>query len=256
MIDLQSHRLQHPLTINQVGIKKIKHPIKIAISNDNIQNSIAIINMSVELIDKQRGTHMSRFVEILNQRYWVLSLPVLKELLNLTAQHLETETVYIQLESTIFLEKFAPVSKKANFVNYDVCFSGSKRINNYILQVTVSVPVTSLCPCSKAISDFSAHSQRACIQVTVESKHDINIQQLIRVVEKEASSEVYSILKRADEKYVTEQAYEKPKFVEDIVRDIAQKIEYMKYIGYYRIYSESYESIHNHSAFAVIERQI
>lgn len=259
MIDIQSSQSIVAMYLDQVGIKGLKHPISIKLNNGTIQHSIADFTMTVGLPADQRGTHMSRFVEVLNSKSWTLSVPNIQELLLETAQRFKTDNVSISANFTMFINKFAPVSKVAGLLDYQASFTGKfitnkNQTHNNIITMAVTVPITTLCPCSKEISDYGAHSQRSCVKIEITTAEDVYFEDLITLVEQEASCEIYSVLKRADEKYVTERAYNNPRFVEDIVRNIARKLvtsDKFKPISY-KIESENYESIHNHSAYAVI----
>lgn len=259
MIDLQSSQSIVEMYLDQVGIKGLKHPVSIQLNNGSKQNTIANFTMTVGLPANQRGTHMSRFVEILNSKNWTLSVPNIQQLLLETAHRFKTDNVFIDADFTIFLNKFAPVSKVAGLLDYQASFSGKfitnkNQTHNNLITMAVTVPITTLCPCSKEISDYGAHSQRSCVKVQITTAEDVYFEDLIALVEKEASCEIYSVLKRADEKYVTERAYNNPRFVEDIVRNIAHKLVTSDKFkpSSYKIESENYESIHNHSAYAVI----
>jgi len=251
MIDIQTSKPPYYLAINKVGIKDIKHPVLIDLENNTTQATIASFDMMVALQKNERGTHMSRFVEILNQQQWILSGPCLAELLAITAAKLNTHEVYIKSSFEFFINKQAPVSKIAGLVNYKAAFSGYYQHNNY--NITVIVPVTSLCPCSKEISDYGAHNQRSNITISIATNAIISLEWLVRLAEQQASCQLYSILKRVDEKYVTEYAYNNPKFAEDIVRNIANFLNNHPNIQSYTIESENFESIHNHSAYAMIK---
>lgn len=260
MIDLQSMQSTIQIALNQVGIKDLKHPVAVQMQNGVLQNTIAKFDMTVGLPANQRGTHMSRFVEILNRKDWVLSSPGMQELLLEAAQRFKTDRVYINCDFPIFINKTAPISKVTGLLDYHVSLNGifitnKNQTHKSTVTMGITVPVTTLCPCSKEISDYGAHNQRSFIKLLITSEENINFEDLIKLVEKEASCEIYSVLKRADEKYVTEQAYNNPRFVEDIVRNIASKLENSSKFkpSYYKIESENIESIHNHSAYAMIE---
>jgi GTP cyclohydrolase I len=260
MIDLQNAVSTHQIYLNQVGIRDIKHPVHLETKNKATQPTIATFNMAVGLAADKRGTHMSRFVEILNQKDWVLSVPCMQDLLLTTAERFKTDRVYINAKFSLFLNKTAPISLVKGLVDYQAELTGIWQTNKNqthknTISLSVTVPVTTLCPCSKEISEYGAHNQRSHIKVLLTTDQTIHFEDLIALIEREASCEIYSVLKRADEKYVTERAYNNPKFVEDIVRNIAHKISIDKNIKYqyYKIESENFESIHNHSAYAMVE---
>lgn len=259
MIDLQSAQSTVQIYLNEVGIRNIKHPIRVE-AKDQPQATIATFNMAVGLAPEKRGTHMSRFVEILNTREWILSISGMQDLLIITADKFKTDRVVINAKFTFFMLKTAPISKVTGLLDYDVEISGLWKTNKNQthtseVTLTVNVPVTTLCPCSKEISDYGAHNQRSHIKLALTTQQDIKIEDIIKLIENEASCEIFSVLKRADEKYVTEKAYNNPRFVEDIVRNIAHKIDTHKTLkcSYYKVESENFESIHNHSAYAIIE---
>lgn len=259
LIDLQNAQSTHLIYLDQVGIRDIKHPALLQTKNST-QPIIATFNMAVGLAADKRGTHMSRFVEVLNQREWILSVDHMQELLAVTAEKFKSDSVMINAKFTMFINKTAPVSKASSLVDYDIELTGNFSTNknqthNNTVSIKVIVPVTTLCPCSKEISDYGAHNQRSHITLQITPTSPMNIEDLIKLVEQEASCEIYSILKRADEKYVTERAYNNPRFVEDIVRNIAYKLNTHPTIkfSYYKIESENFESIHNHSAYAMLE---
>lgn len=260
MIDLQNAQSTVQIYLNEVGIRDIKHPIYVETKNKQKQHTIAKFNMVIGLAPEKRGTHMSRFVEILNQREWTLSVPCMQDLLIITADRFKSDRVKIDVEFPLFILKRAPISKSEGLLDYQVAITGiwltnKNQTHTSEISLSVDVPVTTLCPCSKEISAYGAHNQRSHIKLSLTSNQDIKFEELIQLVESEASCELYSILKRSDEKYVTEYAYNKPRFVEDIVRNIAHKLNSSKTINfsYYRVESENFESIHNHSAYAMIE---
>lgn len=252
--DIQNSVDTRSIAINKVGIKDIRHPIRIRDRSGSEQHTIANFNMYVNLPPHFKGTHMSRFVEILHARERDITVPSFKEMLLETTARLEAETAHIEMAFSYFVEKCAPISEIKSLLDYQITFIGEIWDGKPILNLKAVVPVTSLCPCSKQISKYGAHNQRSHVSLNVRVRDSIWIEDMIDLVEAEASCELYGLLKRSDEKYVTEQAYENPKFVEDLVRDIAIKLEDDQRIGAYRVESENFESIHNHSAYAMIER--
>lgn len=260
MIDLQNSVSTHQIYLDEVGIKDLKHPVHVQNKDQTLQPSIATFNMAVGLSATNRGTHMSRFVEVLNEKQWILSVPCLQDMLVATANRFKTDKVVIDSEFTIFINKQAPVSQVNGLVDYAVGLKGvwstnKNQTHTQTITLSVTVPVTTLCPCSKEISEYGAHNQRSHIKLQLTTDTNVHFEDLIKIIEQEASCEIYSILKRADEKYVTERAYENPRFVEDIVRNIAHRLNTHKTIkfSHYRLESENFESIHNHSAYAVLE---
>ena len=247
--DIQGLADTRNLPINKVGIKDIVHPMIIKQRSGNKQSTIANFNMFVNLPHDFKGTHMSRFVQILNQHEEQITVDSFKEMIIEMRDLLEAESGHIEMSFPYFINKAAPVTKVKSLLDYHVTFIGEIKNNIPDLKVKVLIPVTSLCPCSKKISAYGAHNQRSHVTVTVKIKDFIWIEELIDVVEREASSELYGLLKRPDEKFVTELAYDNPKFVEDMVRDIAVHLDKDDRISEYMVESENFESIHNHSAY-------
>tara|TARA_B110000091_G_scaffold19005_1_gene17894 strand:+ start:259 stop:1077 length:819 start_codon:yes stop_codon:yes gene_type:complete len=242
------------LPINKVGIKDILHPVVIKQRSGKEQTTVANFNMYVNLPHNLKGTHMSRFVHILNNHQDHITVDTFKKMITEMLILLEAESGHIEMKFPYFINKTAPASKVKSLLDYTVTFIGEieKGVSN--LRVKVLVPVTSLCPCSKKISAYGAHNQRSHVTVTVNIKDFIWIEEIIDIVEKEASSELYALLKRPDEKHVTELAYDNPKFVEDMVRDIASHFTDDDRVSEYTVESENFESIHNHSAYAQIHQ--
>jgi GTP cyclohydrolase I len=254
--DVQRSADSRQLPINKVGIKDISHPIRVRDRSGGDQHTIAKFNMYVDLPHNFKGTHMSRFVEVLNLHEREISIKSFKEMLAEMTQRLEAKTGHIEMSFPFFINKKAPITKVESLLDYAVTFIGEIKNEQHTTQLSVIVPVTSLCPCSKKISEYGAHNQRSHVTVTVQTKEFVWIEDLIDIVEQEASCELYGLLKRPDEKYVTERAYNNPKFVEDIVRDIAMQLNTDQRIVGYIIESENFESIHNHSAYALINKNM
>jgi GTP cyclohydrolase I len=252
--DVQSSPDLRHLPIDKVGIKDIRHPVLVKDRSQGVQHTIANFNMFVELPHNFKGTHMSRFVEILNAHDMEISVESFRDMLADMSKRLEAETGHIEMRFPYFLMKSAPVSGVKSLMDYDVTFIGEIRGGRDLMTIKVVVPVTSLCPCSKEISEYGAHNQRSHVTLTVRTNTFVWIEDLIDLVEKQASCELYGLLKRPDEKYVTEKAYENPKFVEDMVRDIAAILNKDERIDAYVVESENFESIHNHSAYAMIQK--
>lgn len=241
------------IAIDQVGIKDIKHPVVVTARSGQEQHTVANFNMYVALPHNFKGTHMSRFVEILNNHEYEITIDSFKRMVSEMIDTLDAESGHIEMSFPYFMEKVAPVSGVKSLLDYQVTFVGQIRDNGKPqVLVKIIVPVTSLCPCSKRISDYGAHNQRSHITVCIETNGFIWIEELIEMVEQQGSCELYGLLKRPDEKYVTERAYDNPKFVEDIVRDVAIQFNKEKRIASYTVESENFESIHNHSAYARI----
>ncbi|EIJ42498.1 TIGR00294 family protein [Beggiatoa alba B18LD] len=252
--DTQRYKDTRQLVINKVGIKSIRHPILISDRAQQAQPTIATFNMYVMLAADNKGTHMSRFVKLLNELQTPLSVDNFPHLLAEMTTLLEAEQGFIEAQFPYFVNKSAPITGVKSLLDYTVTLTGEYK-NGMSTQTTqVLVPVTSLCPCSKEISEYGAHNQRAHITVAVKTQETLWIEEIIDIVEAEASSELFGLLKRPDEKAVTERAYENPKFVEDVVRDVAARLNAEPRILAYTVESENFESIHNHSAYALIER--
>jgi GTP cyclohydrolase I len=252
--DVQSAPDSRKLAIDQVGIKAIRHPIRIMERGGGVQHTIATFNMYVGLPHHFKGTHMSRFVEILSAQDRELTVESFQSMLREMVERLEAEAGRIEMAFPYFIEKSAPVSGVKSLMDYEITFIGEISEGKQCFAMKVLVPVTSLCPCSKKISERGAHNQRSHVTVTAHTTDFVWIEEVIDIVEKQASSELYGLLKRPDEKYVTERAYDNPKFVEDMVRDVAAILNLDERITRYVVESENFESIHNHSAYALIEK--
>jgi len=251
--DVQSSQDKRHIAINKVGIKDIRHPVQVKDRSGKVQHTVANFNMYVDLPHNFKGTHMSRFVEILNSHEHEITVKSLRKMLTEMTERLDAENGHIEMSFTYFVNKKAPESGVESLLDYEVTFYGDRVNGKNTVAVKVVVPVTSLCPCSKKISDYGAHNQRSHVTVNVKTEDFIWIEDLIDIVEQEASCELYGLLKRPDEKYVTERAYDNPKFVEDMVRDVAARLNSDERIRSYILESENFESIHNHSAYALIE---
>jgi len=252
--DVQAHVDTRRLPINKVGVKDIFHPVRVKDRSGGEQHTVANFNMYVFLPHNFKGTHMSRFVEILNRREREISVESFREMLREVTAHLDSEAGHIEMSFPYFVTKRAPVSGVESLMDYQASLIGEHKNGRTETWIKVVVPVTSLCPCSKKISAYGAHNQRSHVTITARIAEHVWIEELIDVAEKEASCELYGILKRPDEKYVTERAYDNPKFVEDMVRDVAARLNSDDRIRAYVVESENFESIHNHSAYALIER--
>ncbi len=252
--DVQSSPDTRHIAIDKVGIKDIRHPVRVKDRSEGEQHTVATFNMYVNLPHDFKGTHMSRFVEILNLHEREISVQSFREMLGEMTERLEAQAGHIEMTFRYFINKTAPISRVQSLLDYEVSFIGEIRHDTPEMKIKVIVPVTSLCPCSKKISERGAHNQRSHVTVTATTCGFVWIEELIEIVESQASSELYGLLKRPDEKYVTERAYDNPKFVEDMVRDIAAVMNKDDRISAYVVESENFESIHNHSAYALIER--
>ena len=252
--DIQSSEDTRYIHIDRVGIKDIRHPIVVRDRSGRDQHTVATFNMYVSLPHNFKGTHMSRFVEILNHHEYEITVESFKRMIVEMTEILDAEAGHIEMSFPFFMTKFAPISKVQSLMDYQVSFIG--QIKNQVTSVLVKiiVPITSLCPCSKNISDYGAHNQRSHVTVQARLRSFVWVEELIEMIEKVGSCELYGLLKRPDEKYVTEKAYDNPKFVEDIVRDVAIRLNADDRITAYVVESENFESIHNHSAYAMVER--
>ena len=251
--DVQNTVDTRHIAIDKVGIKAIRHPVVVKDRAGGTQHTVAMFNMYVHLPQQFKGTHMSRFVEILNMNEHAISIESFETILREMVKRLEAESGHVEMTFPYFVNKAAPVSGVKSLLDYEVTFIGAIDHSKFEITVKVLVPVTSLCPCSKKISDYGAHNQRSHVTVTAVINDFIWIEDIIDLVEKQASCELYGLLKRPDEKFVTERAYDNPKFVEDMVRDVAAQLNAEKRIIAYTVESENFESIHNHSAYALIE---
>jgi len=252
--DVQATPDTRRLAIDRVGIKAIRHPVKIRERSGGVQHTIAHFNMYVGLPHHFKGTHMSRFVEILNAHEREISPDTFRVMLREMVRKLEAESGHIEMTFPYFVAKKAPVSGVQSLMDYEVTFVGEVRDGKETFTLKVLVPVTSLCPCSKKISERGAHNQRSHVTVTARTNEFVWIEEIVDIVERQSSSELYGLLKRPDEKFVTERAYDNPKFVEDLVRDVASVLNLDERIDAYVVESENFESIHNHSAYALIEK--
>ena len=254
MADVQGSADTRQIAIDKVGIKAIRHPVRVKDKSAGTQHTIAVFNMTVGLPHNFKGTHMSRFVEILNSHEREISVENFPAMLREMVEKLEAQTGQIEMNFPYFINKLAPVSGVPSLMDYDVTLIGDICHGQIATSVKVVVPVTSLCPCSKKISEYGAHNQRSHVSVTARCSEFVWIEEIVQLIEAEASCELFGLLKRPDEKYVTERAYDNPKFVEDMVRDVAARLNAETRIVAYVVESENFESIHNHSAYALIER--
>ncbi len=253
MNDIQNQRDHRKIEINKVGVKNIRYPIRVLDKAKGFQHTVASVNMYVDLPHRFKGTHMSRFVEILNKYKGDIAIKTFSKILSEVKRKLKAKTAHLEVEFPYFIEKEAPVTKSKSLMEYICRFCGSSN-EKEDFHVGIIVPITTVCPCSKEISQFGAHNQRSLVTVNLRFKKFIWIEDIIQLVEECASCDLYSILKRPDEKYVTEKAYENPMFVEDVVREIAKRLKTDRNITWFTVESENFESIHNHSAYAYVER--
>jgi GTP cyclohydrolase I len=251
--DVQGHADSRRIPINKVGIKDIYHPVRVKDRARGEQHTVANFKMYVNLPHNFKGTHMSRFVEILNRHEREISVESFGSMLAEMTERLAATSGHIEMSFPYFVMKKAPVSGVESLMNYQATIFGEYHEGKTEVWLKVVVPTTSLCPCSKEISDYGAHNQRSHITLTARLTEHMWLEELIDMAEREASCEVYGILKRPDEKFITERAYDNPKFVEDTVRDVAVALNKDKRVRAYVVETENFESIHNHSAYAMIE---
>jgi len=250
--DIQSMADHRAMAIDQVGICGLRHPIKVATPHSALVATIATIEMSVALPAVVKGTHMSRFLEVLQAHENALGVATLPDLMRRMLGQLDAQSGALTLRYPYFVMKCAPVSNVESLMDYDVCLRAQGGMDDLELAVEVTVPVTSLCPCSREISDYGAHNQRSAVTISATLAAPLDPEDLIAIAERAASCELFGLLKRPDEKYVTERAYDNPKFVEDVVRDVALELKRDARVAAFVVTSENFESIHNHSAYAII----
>jgi len=254
MVDVQASRDKRRIAIDRVGVKEITYPLRLKTREGGEQTTVASVNMYVALPHYQKGTHMSRFLEVLNEQTCQPLTPArIPDLTRAICERLNAEIAHFECSFTYFMRKEAPVTKMPGLMDYRVSFECTANGNQEFL-MSVAAPAASLCPCSKEISEYGAHNQRCRIEAKVKFDGLVWIEDLVEMLENAASCPVFAVLKRPDEKWVTEKAFDNPKFVEDIVRDLALRLEADQRITWYSINSENYESIHNHNAYAQITR--
>lgn len=252
--DMQASPDHRRLAIQHVGVKGLRYPLELVDAAGETQHTVATLAMTVGLPPHVKGTHMSRFVELLERERAPLTLKNLRQMAAEMLVHLQAGSGRIEMRFPWFIRKTAPVSGVASLLDVDAGIDVWAESDGAIhMALAVTVPVTSLCPCSKEISSYGAHNQRSHLSLRVQLRDDMTLDELVRIAEEEASCEVFGLLKRPDEKWVTERAYDNPKFVEDLVRDIALRLQGEERVGVWSVASENFESIHNHSAYALIE---
>jgi GTP cyclohydrolase IB len=251
--DVQSQPDDRNIPIDRVGVKNLRYPITVLDRASRRQNTVASINMYVNLPHRFRGTHMSRFVEILSEHRAALHIDTIGKILRKMKTRLDAEEAHMEVAFPYFIEKSAPASGTRSLMEYGCTYVGTLgRTGDFVLGVRV--PVTTVCPCSKEISDRGAHNQRSSVRIQVRFRKFVWIEELVEVAESAGSCPIWPLLKRSDEKVVTERAYDHPRFVEDVVREVALRLDRDPRITWYRVESENMESIHNHNAYASIER--
>ncbi len=254
MKDVQSSPDHRNLPIDMVGVKGLRYPIVVLDKNDREQHTVASIDMYVDLPHHFRGTHMSRFIEILNEHHKAVHITRLASMLTAMRSSFDASAAHLEVRFPYFIAKRAPVTGAMGLMDYECTFQAISSQKGDDAVVGIKVPVMTLCPCSKEISDHGAHNQRGVVSLDVRYRKMIWIEDLIATVESCASSPIYAILKRPDEKHVTEASYQNPKFVEDVVRDVSMAMNANNRVSWFRVSAENFESIHNHSAYALIEQ--
>jgi len=252
--DKQSERDHRELRIDKVGVRGLRFPIQVRDRARAVQNTIATIGMFVDLPKEFKGTHMSRFIEVLNAHGDVVHVENITDILHAMQQRFNAATSHLEMEFPYFMTKKAPVSGMESLMDYVARFDATACHKDIDFVLTVKARVTTLCPCSKAIAAYGAHNQRGEVTVQIRSRKAVWIEDLIGIIEGSASSELFALLKRQDEKAVTERAYDNPVFVEDLVRNVALKLNAHPDVTWYKVEAENHESIHNHNAYACIEK--
>ena len=254
MVDVQNRNDDRRIPLQKVGVRNVSHPITVLDRDHRTQQTVASLDLFASLPHDYKGTHMSRFIEVFQRHAEDIRMPHFLHMLDEVREHLDAEQSFGILRFPYFLEKHAPVSGQSSFMDYRCAFSGISGAQRREFFVSVGVPVTTLCPCSKEISDVGAHNQRSICTVTVEVEEFFWMEDLIELVESHASSGLYTLLKRVDEKFVTEHAYNNPVFVEDLVRAVTAEVEQQFRFPWFSVEATNQESIHNHDAYAYVER--
>ena len=251
--DIHSEQDRRRLALDRAGVKGLRYPICVRDRDRGVQHTIAEIDMSVSLPHKRKGAHMSRLVELLNRHRREIDIRKFRSLCAELREEHDAEAAHVEVRFPYFIEKKAPITEAVGLVDYACTFGASVTRDDYDLWVALEVPVTTLCPCSKAISRHGAHNQRSMVSVRVWFEKFFWIEDVIALIEQSASSDLYALLKRPDEKYVTERAYERPRFVEDLVREVATRLRRDANFTRFEVEAESFESIHAHSAYAALK---
>jgi len=254
MIDVQSQPDYRNVYIQKVGVKNINYPVIVLDKNNGTQHTVATINMYVDLPQQFKGTHMSRFIEVLNEHHGAISPKNFMSVIDDLLHSLDARSAHMEIEFPYFIEKKAPVSGAKSLMEYRCSYIGSVNGGERNFLVGIRVPINTLCPCSKEISERGAHNQRGWVTVTLDFRKFFWIEDVISLIEESASCGVYALLKREDEKYLTEHAYDHPMFVEDVVREVAKRLGDNPNFTWFSVEAENFESIHNHSAYAYVEK--
>lgn len=254
MVDIQSQRDERRIPIQKVGVKGVRYPVTLRDKTETHQHTTAVVNLYADLPHDFKGTHMSRFIEVFEANRGDMSMPAFLQMLGGIRKELDAETAYADIHFPYFIRKTAPVSGQTSIMSYDCGYEGKVWATGHSFVVGVTVPVQTLCPCSKAISEHGAHNQRGIVTLKVALGPFFWIEDLVAIVEGAASSDLYTLLKREDEKFVTERAWDRPRFVEDLVREVYSKVEALDKFPRFSVEAENFESIHNHSAYAFVEK--
>ena len=254
--DTQSERDHRQVAIDRVGVRSLRFPMRIRDRDGHEQHTVAVVSLAVDLPHQHKGTHMSRFVQVLHAHGQVLDVKGIAGMPRELLTKLHAERAHVEFRFPWFRAKPAPVTKSVGLLDYGVIFEVNATSDEIDFVVTVEVPVATLCPCSKAISDRGAHNQRGLVTLAVRFTQPVWIEDLIELVEASASCQLYSVLKRPDEKFVTEAAYDNPVFVEDLVRNVAVRAAQHPDIKWFKVEAENFESIHNHNAYAMVEQTV
>jgi len=255
MVDVQSMKDERQIPLQKVGVKGVRYPIVLRDKSSQVQHTTAVVNLFADLPHNFKGTHMSRFIEVFEAYRSDLSMPRFLRMLESIRTELAAETAYSDIHFPYFIQKAAPVTGQVSMMSYDCSYEGMVSPSGRNFVVGVSVPVQTLCPCSKAISRYGAHNQRGIVTLKVTMETFFWIEDLVTIVEDSASSGVFTLLKREDEKFITEMAYDRPRFVEDVVREVYLKVDALQKFSKFSVEAENFESIHNHSAYAYVEKK-
>lgn len=253
MRDVQNQADDRKIDIQKVGVKHVKYPVVVLDKKNHTQNTVATINLYADLPHSYKGTHMSRFIEVINESYVDISMQNFMNMLDKIITIMEARKAYAEVSFPYFIEKKAPVSGEKGMMQYNCQYLGEVTDHKRSFYIGIQVPITTVCPCSLEISEQGAHNQRGIVTVKLLFKKFFWIEDVIQLIEGSGSSDVYTILKREDEKYITERAFNRPRFVEDVVREVAQKLEQYGIFSWFSVEVENFESIHNHSAYAYVE---
>lgn len=254
MVDVQSFQDDRHIAIQKVGVKGLRYPITLLDKTEKYQHTTAVVNLYADLPHELKGTHMSRFIEVFDEYRHDLSMPNVIRMLKKIRTELDAQSAYTDIRFPYFINKSAPISGQTAIMSYDCFYEASCSERGHRFIVGVTVPVQTVCPCSKAISDGGAHNQRGLVTLQVSLGPFFWFEDLIEIVEKSGSSELFTLLKREDEKFITEKAYSQPRFVEDVVREVYQNVNALNRFPWFSVEAENFESIHNHSAYAYVEK--